>query len=184
MRLLLYAPIRISALQKLRRSISGGRALSVPWTERSNTAGITSATTPRNSMAEVLVAEVRWNFCERRPRPPTKNERPSTSNRLPMMLPVIDALTSSMCPLRSATTAMINSAALPNVALRKPPSPAPARRASCSVPRPINPASGISETAAVMKTHGEPGSVHARNHDSGAAASSRLSGEETMARNM
>ena len=74
-----------------------------------------------------------------------------------MMLPVIDALTSSMWPLRSATTAMISSAALPNVALRKPPHAGPARRASCSVPRPISPASGISEAAAVMKTHGESG---------------------------
>ena len=38
-----------------------------------------------------------------------------------MMLPVIEALTSSTWPLRSATSAMISSAALPNVALRNPP---------------------------------------------------------------
>ena len=73
----------------------------------------------------MLVAAVRLNFCERRPSPPTKNESPSTSSRLPTMLPVIDALTSSTCPCRSATTAMISSAALPNVALRKPPSAGP-----------------------------------------------------------
>ena len=36
------------------------------------------------------------------------------------MLPVIEALTSSTRPARSATIAMISSAALPKVALRKP----------------------------------------------------------------
>jgi hypothetical protein len=35
-------------------------------------------------------------------------------------------------PLFNATSAMINSAALPKVALRKPPHPGPERRASCS----------------------------------------------------
>ena len=44
-----------------------------------------------------------------------------------MMLPVIDALTSSTCPCPSATTAMISSAALPKVAFRKPPSAGPER---------------------------------------------------------
>ena len=42
-----------------------------------------------------------------------------------MMLPVIEALTTSMWPARSATIAMISSAALPNVALRNPPSVGP-----------------------------------------------------------
>ncbi len=54
-----YAPIRISAVQKLRRSIAAGCAASVPYTERSNTAGMTSATTARNSIAAVFVAAVR-----------------------------------------------------------------------------------------------------------------------------
>ena len=44
-----------------------------------------------------------------------------------MMLPVIEALTTSMWCARSATIAMISSAALPNVALRKPPSVGPDR---------------------------------------------------------
>ena len=38
--------------------------------------------------------------------------------------------------------AMISSAALPNVALRRPPTPSPARAASCSVAAPIHAASG------------------------------------------
>ncbi len=46
-------------------------------------------------MAVVLVAAVRLNVCDCRPTPPTKNDRPSMSRRLPMMLPVIDAFTSS-----------------------------------------------------------------------------------------
>ena len=104
-----------------------GAPRGVPYSDRSNTAGMTSATTARNSIAEVLVAAVRLNFCERRPSPPTKNESPSTSSRLPMMLPVIDALTSSTWPWPSATTAMISSAALPKVAFRKPPSAGPER---------------------------------------------------------
>ena len=46
---------------------------------------------------------------------------PRMSSRLPRMLPVIDALTSSTSPARSATMAMISSAALPKVALSSPP---------------------------------------------------------------
>ena len=60
------------------------------------------------------------------------------------------------------------------------PAPGPARRASCSVPRPIRPASGISEAAAVMNTHGEPGDVAASTHETGAASSRTLIGDETM----
>src|SRR5207247_1781090 len=54
---------------------------------------------------------------------------------------------------RSATTAMIISAALPNVALRKPPSVGPDRLASSSVASPIKPAAGMSATAASTNTH-------------------------------
>src|SRR5262249_7475780 len=111
-------------------------------------------------------------------------ERPSTSSRLPTMLPVMDAFTSATCPFLSATTAMMSSAALPNVALRNPPSAGPDRSASCSVPSPISPARGISETAAVMNSHGDSPAFAARNHDAGAATSSRLIGDETIARSI
>ena len=87
--------IRMTALQKLNRSMAGGRAARLPYSDRSKTAGITSATTARYSMAAVLVAAVRLNFCERRPSPPTKNDKPSTTSRLPTMLPEIEALTSA-----------------------------------------------------------------------------------------
>ena len=59
-----------------------------------------------------------------------------------MIEPVSEALTTSSMPARSATSAMISSAALPSVALRKPPMPSPRRAASFSVARPRSPASG------------------------------------------
>ena len=71
--------------------------------------------------------------------------------------------------------AMISSAALPNVALRKPPSVGPDRLARCSVADPINPAAGTSEIAAVRKTHIEPGSLERSHQHRGTAPSSRLS---------
>src|ERR1700712_3403545 len=101
-----------------------------------------------------------------------------------MMLPVIDAFTSSTWPLRRATTAMISSAALPNVAFRNPPQAGPVRCASCSVPRAISPASGVREGAAVMKPHGEPCAVQASSHERGTASRRALIGDETTARSM
>jgi hypothetical protein len=73
---------------------------------------------------------------------------------LPMIDPVIDALTTSWSPARSAMSAMISSAALPNVALRSPPIPDPIRPARCSVARPMYAASGTIAVAEVAKTHG------------------------------
>src|SRR5688572_32914305 len=59
------------------------------------------------------------------------------------MDPVIDAFTRSNRPARSATIAMISSAAFPNVAFSSPPTPSPSRSASCSVARPMRAASGM-----------------------------------------
>ena len=53
------------------------------------------------------------------------------------MLPVIDAFTSSTRPARSATIAMMSSAALPKVALSSPPMVGPVRCARCSVASPM-----------------------------------------------
>src|SRR6185312_5855855 len=71
--------------------------------------------------------------------------------------------------------AMISSAAFPKVALRNPPRAGPDRRASCSVPSPIRPASGTSEIAATMKVHADSGANTATAHDTGAAAINRFS---------
>ena len=57
--------------------------------------------------------------------PPTSIARPSTISRLPRIEPVSEALTISVSPARRAMKPMISSAALPNVALSRPPSPGP-----------------------------------------------------------
>ena len=127
------------------------------------------------SITVALLAAVRLNFCVPCLRPPTKKDAPSTSSRLPMMLPVSDALTISTWCARSATTAMISSAALPKVALRKPPSVGPDRLASSSVASPINPAAGMSEMAAARTATARCRRVSARNQLMGATISSRFS---------
>src|SRR5205085_3705704 len=55
------------------------------------------------------------------------------------------------------------------------PSAGPERSASSSVPSPITPASGISDTAVARNTHGDAGAIAARTHDTGAKTMSRLS---------
>ena len=56
---------------------------------------------------------------------PKSSVNPSTSRRFPTIEPTSDARTTSVRPSETATSAMINSGALPNVALRKPPMPGP-----------------------------------------------------------
>jgi hypothetical protein len=56
---------------------------------------------------------------------------------------------------RSATIAMISSAALPKVAFRNPPSVGPQRLASSSVASPMSPAAGMSVTAAVTNSQSD-----------------------------
>ena len=68
-----------------------------------------------------------------------------------MTLPVREAFTTAVCPARSATRAMMSSAALPKVALRKPPTPAPSRWARDSVAAPIQWANGTMARAARKK---------------------------------
>ena len=76
---------------------------------------------------------------------------------------------------------MISSAALPNVALRKPPSVGPDRRASASVPAPINPAAGISAIADVTNTENE-GPPRSSTQLTGAATSNTLSHDDVSSR--
>ena len=97
-------------------------------------------------------AAVRLNLCALNRRPPAKIEAPSTRSRLPMIEPVIEAFTTSMCPARSAIRAMMSSAALPKDALSNPPMPSPMRWASCSVAWPIQPASGMIARADTMNS--------------------------------
>ena len=92
-----------------------------------------------------------------------------------MMLPVIEALTTAVWCARRAAIAMISSAALPNVALRNPPSVGPARSARCSVAVPISPAAGISETAEATKIQVGAADWESSHQLTGAATSSTLS---------
>ena len=69
-----------------------------------------------------------------------------------MMLPVIDALTRVNRPWCRARRVMISSAALPKVALSRPPYWAPRCRATWPVAWPMSPASGTMPRHAVTKT--------------------------------
>ncbi len=93
------------------------------------------------------------------PRPPATSENPSTSSRLPITEPVREPRTTSVSPSLTAMRAMISSGALPNVALRKPPTPGPVCSAACSVASPISQASGISAIAARTNSAVSPISV-------------------------
>ena len=84
--------------------------------------------------------------------PPNRMERPSTSRTLPMIDPVMEAFTTLVRPLESAMPAMISSAAFPKVALSNPPKPSPTRKASASVARPIQPATGMMPRAEETKS--------------------------------
>ena len=63
-----------------------------------------------------------------------------------------DAFTMSCSPARRAASAMMSSAALPKVAFRSPPTPAPSPSEMSSVARPIQPASGTMAIADAAKT--------------------------------
>src|SRR6266480_2236563 len=66
-------------------------------------------------------APVRLNRCSLYLVPPHKIDSPNTSRMLPIIEPAIDALTTLLRPFESAVTAMISSAAFPNVAHKSPP---------------------------------------------------------------
>ena len=69
-----------------------------------------------------------------------------------MIEPVMEALTTPVNPLDKAISAMINSAALPKVALSSPPIPSPTLAARCSVAVPIRPAKGMMARQEVTKS--------------------------------
>ena len=116
-----------------------GSAFAVTW----KTVGMISAAAPiLIAVAETRAAVLLNLWCEKR-RPPANADAPSTSNRLPMIDPVSDAFTTVVSPFESAISAIISSAALPKVALRNPPMPAPVCAAICCVARPNQPASRL-----------------------------------------
>lgn len=76
------------------------------------------------------------------------------SSRLARIAPIKDARTISKWPARSATSAMIISGALPNVALSSPPTASPVCVASCSVEVTISRAIGTMDRAAEKNSNG------------------------------
>src|SRR5438045_66905 len=111
-----------------------------------------SAMAARDSEIVDVRAPVWLNRCSLYLVPPHKIDSPNTSRILPIIEPVIDPLTTPSRPFESATTAIISSAAFPNVAFSNPPTPSPIRAANASVARPIHPASGIMPMAEQMKS--------------------------------
>src|SRR6185295_2390777 len=115
-----------------------GTAAAVWW----KTVGMMRAMAASVSAVAETPAATRLNSCLRNLSPPERNERPRTSRILPMIEPVMEALTTPVSPFERAKSPMMSSAALPNVALRSPPTPCPRCSARCSVARPIHPARG------------------------------------------
>src|SRR2546430_470708 len=106
-------------------------------------------------------------------RPPATSTSPRMSSRLPRIDPASDAFTRSTRPARSATIATISSAALPQVALSKPPVAGPHRAASASVAPPISVASGTTARPAAMNTPNGGASSQASAPGTGEATSSQ-----------
>ena len=126
-------------------------AASLGPTRRWKTAGTSMAKAASTIMVAPTPAAVLLKLCTENRTPPANRLAPNTSRTLPMMLPVIDALTTSSSPALRANIEMISSAALPKVALSSPPMPGPTRSAIASVAAPICPASGM--TAAAESTN-------------------------------
>ena len=98
---------------------------------------------------------------------------PRASRRFASSAPISDARTMSSSPARSATTEMISSGRLPNVAFSSPPMAGPVRAARCSVLWTMSTASGTIATAAMKKTNGAPAPAFSRTTVSGMAISSQ-----------
>ena len=118
----------------------------------------------------MLVAAVRLNFWERRPRPPTKTRQAEHQQQVAddaagdRRLDELDV---------ALTQRDDGDDQLRRVAERGVEKPAEHRSRigarAASVPSPITPASGTSETAAVRKIHGDPGATTASTQHTGAA---------------
>ena len=118
---------------------------------KSKIAGTRNAIITINSKLDKAPAASLLKICFLYLSPPRNRARPSTSNILAIIEPVMEAFTTSILPERKAKKAMINSVALPNVALSRPPMVGPVFTARFSVASPIMAAMGIIERAAAVK---------------------------------
>src|SRR5438067_9617595 len=117
-------------------------------------AGISTPAAAIAIEATPVPAAAAENFSSRKRRPPAKNAAPSTSRRLPMIDPVIDDRTTSSSPSATRKMPTMSSAALPNVALSRPPTRGPEWMASSSVASPRRPARGTMAAAATANRAG------------------------------
>src|ERR1041384_5166432 len=95
-----------------------GLAAAVRW----KTVGMMSAMAANEREIPEVRAPLALKTCSLCFTPPNKAERPRTRRMLPMIEPVIEALTTPVSPFERAMPAMISSAAFPNVAFNNPPS--------------------------------------------------------------
>jgi hypothetical protein len=104
--------------------------------------GIMMLINAMRSIVEFNLPKFELNFCSLCFVPPIRMLNPKTKSKFPIMLPASDALTNSISPLLIAISAIINSAAFPKVALRRPPIWPPMVFANSSVASPILAAKG------------------------------------------
>jgi hypothetical protein len=116
--------------------------------------GSASAAATMASIEAFTPAMVGENFWVPFLSPPSKMLAPKTRSTLPMMEPIIEALTTVVRPAERAKIVMMSSAALPKVALRMPPTLGPACSPRDSVAWPNTQASPIraSEETAKIKS--------------------------------
>src|SRR5436190_7281784 len=98
-------------------------------------------------------ARSRLKVCFSHPQVPARIDTPSPNRVLPMIEPVMVALTTLVLPDRRTKSARMNSAALPKVTFNRPPMAGPARSATCSVARRIHPPRGMMAAAAAANIH-------------------------------
>jgi hypothetical protein len=108
--------------------------------------------TASSSEAEWTPAARALNRCSLWRKPPTTKAIPSTSSRLPRIDPINEAFTIRKLSALISRTHTISAVMYPKVAFTSPPRRGPIRAATCSVERPMRPASGTMAKAEVMKT--------------------------------
>lgn len=140
-----------------------------------------SAITASNKRDEFDPTCTLLNSCSWNLRPPQRKDRPITSSKLPRMLPIRLACTTLIIVASVsvpepaciaaiiASSAIIISAALPNVAFRRPPIDSDVLKAISSVALPIKNASGIIAIIEAMKERVASCAINAAYMATGAA---------------
>ena len=120
------------------------------------TLGSTSAAVASTSRIEIVRARLESNLWVPCRRPPTTNDRPSTSRMLARIEPMMAAWTTAISPACSAKKPMNSSGRLPSALCSTPVAPAPKRSPSWSTLRPTSEANRATATAATTNGSTEP----------------------------